>query len=355
MYWRPASLKPMKRHAILLSGLLITGTLRAADVPGPRMASPVLGYVFDDSAKAIRSISGVPGAASLATTVPLPSLVSAFVHSSGSDAVVVTKEGKLAYASWGSGAGGAGEARVQLLDTAVSSLANAALSADRFAITDGSIIEVWSTKTPALVSRYADAAASALAVNREGVVIAAVGSSLVRFSDRGAETLATDADWSAIAFAADGKSVLAADATHAEVVLLDAEGGRTVLASLPDRVIAMAGSSDALIAALPTGLLSISAAGVVAVPCNCEPKGLDALDGSATAFVRGTQFLVDASASEPQLTRLPSIYATTAGGSNWHETHGSRACSIGDARQCGRSPGDPHESGIQYEFGAAQR
>jgi hypothetical protein len=312
----------MKRSAILLSGLLlagtlrVAGTLRAADAAGPRMSSPVLGYVFDDSAEAIRAISGVPGAASLGATVSLPSaLVSAFVHSSGTDAVALTKEGTVAYVSWN------GNARLVALETALASLTQAAFSGSgRIAISDGFTIEVWlAGAVPALVSRYhADAPVSALAVNNDGGVIAAAGSSLVRFSDRGAEVLASGTDWAAIAFSNDGLSVTAADATHQELVKIGADGGRTVIASLAERASAIVASQDgSFLVALPTSLLSVSAAGAVsAIGCDCEPKGLDSLQGTSTAFVRGTQLLLDASGSEPQLTRLPSLYPVNDGGAN---------------------------------------
>ena len=313
----------MKRYGISLSGLLIAGTLCAADAPGPRMSSPVLGYVFDNSAQAIRSISGVPGAASLGAAVALPALTSASVHSSGADAIVVTKEGKIAYASW------APEARLQVLDTALGSLTSVAFAAGRFAISNGSLIEVWSTE-PALVSRYrSDAAIGTLAISREGTVVAGTASGLMRFSDRGSETVAPGADWSAVAFA--GSNIVAADATYHEFVLIDSvgatntagqyvdsEGGRSTIAALPGRVraIVASGNGESFLAALADGLLAISSAGATPVACGCEPQGLDPLQGSLTAFVRGTQFLLDASGVEPQLTRLPSLYAVNVGGAN---------------------------------------
>jgi hypothetical protein len=304
----------MKRTAILLSGLLLAGTLHGAD-SGLRMSSPVLGYIFDDSAKAIRGISGVPGAASLGATVSLPaSLASAYVHSSGENAVVVTKEGTLAYAEW------SGDARLVPLETTVGALALAAFNGSgKFAVSDGSTIEVWSNAgSPALVSRYhADSAVTALAMDGQGDVIAASGSSLIRFSDRGSETIATGAEWSAVAIP-DGTSIIAADETHRELVRIGADGGRSVIASLPERVSAIAGSTngESFIAALPNGLLAISAAAVTPVACGCAPKGLDPLRGTLTAYVRGTQLLLDVSGSEPQLTRLPRLISVNTGGAN---------------------------------------
>ncbi|MEO5924836.1 MAG: hypothetical protein ABIR70_13535 [Bryobacteraceae bacterium] len=307
----------MKRYAMLLGGLLISWTLTAADAAGPRMSSPVLGYMFDDAAKAIRTISGVPGAASLGEAVPLPSAVTtAYVQSSAREAVVVTKEGEIALASW------TNDARVTVLETTLTSLKLVAFSKSgtRFALSEGPTVEVWkATGTPSLVSRYqADAGVTALAVDNEGVVLAATEDKFVmRFSDHGSESLANGADWSAVAF--DGTDAIAVDTTHNELVRIPADGGRNVIAALPEFVgaLAVAANGESFAVTLPTGLALVSAAGgITHVACDCQPKGLDALEGILTVQIRGTSLLFDASTGVPQLTRVPSLIAVNAGGAN---------------------------------------
>jgi hypothetical protein len=310
----------MKRYAFLIGGLLMAGTLLAADAPGPRLSSPVLGYVFDDAAQSIRAVSGVAGAASFGDTVHLPAAVtSALVHSGARLAVVVTKEGGLQLASWGNGV------HVYTLDSALGSLQHAAFnsSASRVVLSDGPTVEIWSTgdgtHVPALVSRHhADSAVTALAVSNDGVVVAAIDTGLLtRISTHGAETLANGAEWSAVAFA--GADVIAADATHKELVKVSAEGGRSVIVALPESASAVAVAADggSFAVALSGSVLLISNSGtILPTGCECQPKGLDSLEGNLIVHIRGTAWLLDAATGEPRLTQLPNLYVVNAGGAN---------------------------------------
>ncbi|HYP04929.1 MAG TPA: hypothetical protein VER03_01735, partial [Bryobacteraceae bacterium] len=57
----------------MMRTLLLTGAIAVAAVaadPAARLSSPLLGYVFDANAKAVRPITGIPGAASLEAPVP---------------------------------------------------------------------------------------------------------------------------------------------------------------------------------------------------------------------------------------------------------------------------------------------
>ena len=74
--------------------LAVCPLLVAAETPGLHLNAPVLGYIFDDKAGAIRQVSGVPGAANLEQPVDLGAALSAaWVHSSSKVAAVVTKDG----------------------------------------------------------------------------------------------------------------------------------------------------------------------------------------------------------------------------------------------------------------------
>ena len=77
-----------------------TATLALAQPPGPSISLPSLGYVFDDNTKAIRLISGVPGAASLDSSVAGGALDSAFVHSRARLAIANAKDGGVMLVRW---------------------------------------------------------------------------------------------------------------------------------------------------------------------------------------------------------------------------------------------------------------
>src|SRR4051794_14999915 len=84
-----------------LLALTLSCPLRAAELSPVSISAPVLGYVFDDTAKAIRKISGIPGAANLDAPVDLGSaLQTAFVNSAGRLAIGVTKEGGVVAIRW---------------------------------------------------------------------------------------------------------------------------------------------------------------------------------------------------------------------------------------------------------------
>src|SRR5579862_8060345 len=79
----------------------VTSTLALAQPPGPSIRVPSLGYVFDDNSKAIRMVSGVPGAASLDSAVAgAISLDSAFVNSRAQLAIANAKDGGVMLVRW---------------------------------------------------------------------------------------------------------------------------------------------------------------------------------------------------------------------------------------------------------------
>jgi len=277
--------------------------------------------VFDDTAKAIRVIAGVPGAASLGEAVGSPvALTEAFVHSGARVAVVSTKTGSLALLAW------SGAPRLTVLETALGPVKQAAFSRSgrRVVITDGAKVEVWSTgAAPALVSRHDRADVTKIAVNDEGVVVATTANgNLLRYAadtTDDAQSIGNGGDWTALAFSSDGSTIIAVDAASGELVRITSEGGRVLIAVLPETVGSVAVSADGeqFAATLSSSLLLISAAGsVTPVACNCEPKGLDSLLGGLVVQVRGTAKILDAEGGEPRITFLPNLLAVNAGGNN---------------------------------------
>jgi hypothetical protein len=301
----------MKRYILLLCGLCAAGTLCAAEVPGARLNPPVLGYLFDETARAVRTISGVPGAASVGEPVATVGLERAFVHSGARVAMGVTKEGGIVLLRWGS------EPEVAALHTGLASLNRVAFS-DRgewAALTDGVTIEVWTTgAAPELAARQqADGEITALAMNDTGAAAFADSTGAILQLRGGAAHLVTSGGlWTALAF--DGDQLLAADALHHELVRLSSEGGRVLEAALPGAVLAiLAGEDGHSSAALADSVLLISAGAVMQVACECRAKGLERLEGGAV-LVRGTGLLLDTAGEEPRLTQLPNLFAVNAGG-----------------------------------------
>jgi hypothetical protein len=289
----------------------------AAEAPGPRLVSPVLGYVFDDGATAIRTVSGIPGAASFGDTVNLPTTLSeAYVHSGARIAVGITKEGRIALASWGS------RESVTTLESPFIGLklVSFSRSGGRVGLSDGVALEVWSTgEAPALLTRHiADSEITAIAVDDTGVALAAtVSGTIVRFSNDAADIIAAGGEWSALTFASEGTDLIAADASFHELVRVTAEGGRRVLAALPGVAQAIATlGSEAYVAASPSwGLIVVSAPGVVTpIACDCQPKGLARMAGAV--HILGTSLVLDAGEGEPRITTLPSLFAVSAEGAN---------------------------------------
>lgn len=291
----------MKRYSLILGGIIAAGTLWAAEPAGPRISSPVLGYVFDGTAKSIRAISGVPGAASLGEPVSFSSgLAGAWVHSAARVAIAVTKENELALLSWGPAA------HAVKLESALGSLSMVSFSrnGEFAAISDGAAVEVWSTgATPSRVKHYhAGATISAVAAANNGDTVVADGGTLLRVAGGDPQIVASGGTWTALTFI--GEDVIAADAAHNELLRLSTDGARAVIAALPEAVHAIASlDGDTLAVAHDSGLFVVSASGAAPVACDCQPRGLDELLGAVS--VRGTSFLLDA-AGGPRLTLLPN-------------------------------------------------
>jgi hypothetical protein len=302
----------MKRNFLLLGGIVMAGTLWAAEPAGPSISAPILGYMFDGTAKAIRAISGIPGAASLGEPVIFSSgLSDAWVHSGARVAVAITKSGALALLSWGA------DARTSELDSVLRTPTDVSFSRSGAfaAVSDGATVEIWSTgATPALLKRYhADAMIAAIAVNNDGdTAVAKLDGSIVRLSGDEAHAMASGGEWSALAFR--GADLIAADASHNELLRLTTDGGRAVIAVLPASVHSIANMGGETFAVAHAAGLAVasSATGTVAIACDCQPRGLEELAGGAV-WVRGTSLVLDPNA---RLTLLPNLFTGNAGGNN---------------------------------------
>src|SRR4051794_23754666 len=102
-----------------LLAITLSSPLAAAELSPVRITPPVLGYIFDDAAKSIRRVSGIPGAANVDAPLDLGgALQSAFVNSSSRLAVGLTKEGGIAAIRWTE----LGQAQSTILQTGLGTL-----------------------------------------------------------------------------------------------------------------------------------------------------------------------------------------------------------------------------------------
>lgn len=302
----------MFRHLILL-GL---PALALAQGTGPRMSIPALGYVFDENAKAIRLIAGVPGAASFDLPVPTDvTLDSALVYSRGRGAVANTKEGRIALVDWSA------NPRVTLIESALGSVTLASFSrrGDRVAISDGAVIEVWSDLrgTPVKTAGFSGGENYlSLALSEAGTVAAATrGGSLLLL---GAETrtLASGSPVGGLAF--HSGDLLATDAAARTLLRFRDSGGAlasSVVAFLEQAPGAVATSSDGRWAALASLddilIVNLADGSVRPARCSCRVTRFDALEGNLVFHAidarTGAGLLFDADGFEPRTAAIPAM------------------------------------------------
>ncbi len=278
-----------------------------------RMSAPSLGYVFDDSAKSVRLISGVPGAAELGSAVPFSeALDSAFVHSRARIGIVNTKEGRIALVEW------TGTPRLTPLESTLARIAQASISrsARWIAITDGTVVELWSRSSADLqktVTFTPEQGAKALAVNDDGTV--AVAGSLVSIHKNGARTLTGPGEWTAVAFTPSGTDLLVADSSALSLTRIrDAETAPavSVVGNLAGKTNSILVSADDTLAALATAesisVLNLATGATNSVACRCANIRTGSLEGNLvlhfTDSETGAQLVADADSAEFRITTL---------------------------------------------------
>jgi hypothetical protein len=302
----------IRKLAILAVPLAAFGQTLAPPLTA-RISAPSLGYVFDDSAKAIRLISGVPGAAELGAAVSFPdALDSVFVNSRARIGIANTKEGRVALVEW------TGTPRVTLLESGLARVAQASISKSGrwIAITDGAAVELWS-RSPADLQKTStftpEQGAHALAVNDEGTV--AVAGSLVSIHKDGSRVLTGPGDWTAIIFTPNGTDLLAADSSALALTRIrDAATAPSisVVGSLAQKTDAIVVSADETLAALASAerisVLSLASGAVNSVACHCANVRLESLEGNLVLHFAdsesGAQLVADADSAEFRITTL---------------------------------------------------
>jgi len=300
-----------------------TSVIAAAQPPSPSMSVPLLGYVFDGNAKAIRLISGVPGAASLDDVVPTNiSLDSAFVHSRARAAIANTKEGSMALIQW------SGTPQVVGLTTSLGRVTQVgfSLSGDRAAITDGASVEVWSglAANPTKTARFTPhGGVTAVAMNPDGLVAAATGTGAIVLLGAKTQQVAAGGEWTGLAFLPNGTDLLATDGAAQTLMLIRnarTDAATSVVLSLDQEPDALAVSADGSMAAVasPGSVTLVSLAGghATSVSCNCQAAHFDRLEGNLVLHMADTQsgseLLLDADASEARVMSLFSLNGGSA-------------------------------------------
>lgn len=305
------------RHIILLALPLLVDAQTPGTLAGPRMSVPALGYVFDENARAIRLVSGVPGAAGFDRTIATEiALETAFVQSSGKTAIANAKEGNVALVTW------TGEVRVVPIESALSraTLVAFARRGERVAISDGATVEIWDSLrgTPVRTAGFAvEEGIHSLALSEEGVV--AIGTRSGTLVTRGPEprVVLTGASVTGLAFLANGE-LLAAEAggrtllrirdaasspASSVVVFLEQEPG-AIAASADGEWAAVAVSEDVLSVNLTSGRIR-------SLGCACRVERFDSLEGNLVLHAvdtrTGARLLLDVGSVEPRAALIPEI------------------------------------------------
>jgi hypothetical protein len=292
--------------------------LALAQPPGPSISMPSLGYVFDDNSKAIRQISGVPGAASLDSAVSAGmALDSGFVHSRARIAIANAKDGGVTLVRW------TGAPQVTALGSALSRVYLAAFSrsGDSAAISDGITLEVWSglTGNPAQGATFSpDGGVTAVAINDSGLVAAGTGSGAVMLLGDNARVLAGGGSWTGLAFLPNGNDLLAMDSAAQSLTLIqDVQNtaATSVVLSVSQKPGALAVSSDGSEAALGLAdsviVVNLAGGASTSIACSCQTARFDLLEGNLVARIidaqTGSALLLDADSAQPRIGSLPEL------------------------------------------------
>jgi len=299
---------PMTRTFLCFAAASI---LAYADEASARLSVPLLGYVFDNNAKAIRMISGVPGAAGIDGAIALETAIdSAFVQSRARVAIANTKEGAVVLLQWN------GSPRLVSLGTALSRVTQVTFSSsgDRAAISDGAAVEVWTglTGDPSQTAEFVpDGGVAALAIKPDGTVAAATQSGAILLLTDGARTLATGGDWTALTFLPNG-NLLAADGASQNLLLIPDGGDSSVVLHVDQKPVALAASVDgtqAVVAAANSIMLvRLDGSGASTVTCNCQASRLEPLAGNLVLQLvdpqSGSLLVLDGDGPEIRITTL---------------------------------------------------
>ncbi len=300
-------------------GLLLIPLLAGQTLPAPSLRGPLMGWVFDGGAGALRPVWGVPGASLLGDKLASPAFSGAAVCPAKDYALVTD-------------AGGAASI-LRLTGGTLAPLAGALGSPSRIVLSSGGDAAVLFRAegralqvaaglpaAPSVTSRPYPAGASApaaLAVSDDGeAVLAAWDETLLLIGKEGAHSLAVPGAVVALSFRAGTHDALAATA-GGEVWLIAAANGEP-------RYRRVAGAQDGISAPLAAEFsrdgarafvagangvtaVDLGTGAATAVACRCTPTGLLRLDGNALFLLTAGKPIIamDGSGDQPRVWLVP--------------------------------------------------
>jgi hypothetical protein len=282
-------------------------------------SSPRLGYFFDPDVKAIRVVSGVPGAAGADQTLAFASkLQAAWVAPSGSYALATLFDSPdLQLLAWtrGNPHGSTLEQAIQPTLVAFSPGGSAALLWNQ----ETARLQVWSglPNSPSLARQAATPLVNAAAVSDDGSLIALV-------DDAGAALVSRSGDVQHLPFATsvqflrDSADLVASFASTNQVSLIHNAGPHAETRSLAGAgegisgptSMALAGSSRQLAVANTDGrsvtVIDLDTSQTTTLPCECTPRVIAPLAGSSVFRISGDAlFVLDRMNGVWRLTSVP--------------------------------------------------
>jgi hypothetical protein len=279
--------------------LLLSAAAALSAAPAARLSSPVLGYVYDPAARAVRPLAGVPGAAALEAPIGSASkLTSGVVSPSQRHLLGVLLEGGVAVLDLASGAS-------TLLKGAPNDVAVAAWSSDSRAValwSQAGVLQIWTglPDAPALRSSTA------------GVAVQDGGASALFWNDGGLWTT----DSSAVRQVAPSGVVAAVfRAGSAEWVALTESqllrsDGETRAHSVA-KASAVAIAESGILIAGDKAVERISDTGSETISCDCRATSLERLTGHDVFRLTGSDapslvIFDGASSSEARILYVPT-------------------------------------------------
>ncbi len=257
---------------------------------------PTLGYLYDSDSKAIRVLSGIPGAASLDGGLPVPDkLEQAAISPNGKFAIAAVKDaGSLSLITWNAGA-----ASSALLDGSTSAADLVAFSNSGAVAAilsrDAQTIQVWTglPEQPALSRQLPAVDLSALAVSDDGSLLAGANSSSVFLIGGDQPKMLASGGPFALTFLKNTHDLAVADQSTDQISLLSQPDGdlqTQALAGSGDGVaqtvaLAVSGDGAVLLAANLRGqsvlTIDLTSKTSTLTSCDCQADGLYRTQGNA--------------------------------------------------------------------------
>ena len=268
----------------------------------PSWSGPVLGYVFDDSEKAVKIIGGIPGAASVEASLPSAAkLERAHIAPGRRFAIVETVGGEsLAVLDWSEGG-----AHIREVSGALASASSVAFSpaGDVAAVARKSagVVQIWGgLPSEPHVRREVAVDGDALAVSSSGSVAALSADGLLSL-DGDSPRLLVPGAFAALAFRPGSLDLAVSPRGKNEVSLVrgfEAEAAVETLAGSAEGIddpVALQFSFDGTTLAVANGrgrsatLVDVGTRSAATTDCGCTPSAVSAVGGRAVFRITGPE------------------------------------------------------------------